>query len=292
MQTITETAVPAALETNLCHLPESFDSWLRSQFNAEFKAWEDAETPTPSSNWFRMYEWERNGAWDSDWYSVIFHKPTGKLVCYQLGTTRFADHPLRYCGFFGVHTPEVLELAQRELARMAGVAFAAEDQRRVEEPGPAEFKTYNEVPVVVTRVCKVSEKPYTIEPCTKCSGTGRYSRGGDCFSCDGKGRRERFGKAETKTRRCIEEGTKAVAVRPAEFWGQRYAGGYNQPSRDNTRVLVRLEDGKHVTLSLNALRLDREPATFEAKHAEHLPRCLSTVAGDDRWGILHGLRAW
>lgn len=52
------------------------------------------------------------------------------------------------------------------------------------------------------------------------------------------------------------------------FWtgtyGTFYRNGYNRPGRSNTRVGLRLPDGTRKFVSLDACRLDREPASDEA----------------------------
>lgn len=66
--------------------------------------------------------------------------------------------------------------------------------------------------------------------------------------------------------------TKANGVLPAGtvgevYWsgsrGTFYKRGYNQPNRSNTRVGLRLRDGRRVFVTLEACQLDREPLTEE-----------------------------
>ena len=74
--------------------------------------------------------------------------------------------------------------------------------------------------------------------------------------------------------------------------GTFYKDGYNRPDRDNSRALCKLESGEVVFLSLDALRLTREPITFESKLEDTTRWAANLSQRDERWAAPFGVRVF
>ena len=302
----TTTATPTTPATwtlqDWCDQPYTLEATLIRQLSDQHHAWLELpyEQRTISTEWVRFLEWEKNGPSDSDWFSVLLHVPTMTRLVTGTGTTRFAHHPSTYDGFFSRPTDDQLAWAREWLAKTMTAMLVAMDAREIAEPQPSAFRApqhtpWVDIPVVFSSPTSrpIEVRTYARRECAKCNGTGKFARGrssGDCYTCRGKGCEEQFGKTGVKTK--VAAGVKAVAVRPSEFWGTQYRNGYNQPDRDNTRVLVRLEDGRHVSAAVNLLSLDRAPIDPVAKLASMTAIAATTTPGDTRWALAFGTHVY
>ena len=277
--------------------PWTFERTVEHQLHTELMAWRVAGEQAPSTNWVRLLEWERNGPNDSDWYSVVMHRPSGHMFTVESGTTRFANALHVFTGFFAPLTDADLVAARKTWAEMSARYLCAVDKRECEEPQPHVFK---QVGVEVTLLRKANVEVRATEPCRKCNGSGRYTgrREGACFACDGLG--FKLAKKPSKgsdtpakpAKIKIEAGARATTLAPSEAWGTFYKGGYNRPDRNNSRALCKLESGEVVFLSLDALRLTREPITFESKLEDTTRWAANLSQRDERWAAPFGVRVF
>ena len=204
---------------------------------------------------------ERNGYDDSDYAAVVWHGDHAETVWYastRYVSTRRAtrDAP-----------PEVLAAYRDHLAAKSVAEVVAADTRRVAEPQPSDLTVGARV--TWTRDTKFQGK--AVAPCDRCQGEGCWvnpRNPGDrrpCFGCGGSGQNTGE-KLKTETGKPVWSKIAAGATGEVLSWrsfGRFYRNGYNRPGRENTTVQVRLDDGRVVPASLDALALAREPISAE-----------------------------
>lgn len=242
------------------------------QLETDVAAWlrRPSSQRAPSTAWLRCSE--------DDGRLVVYHVPSQRLVC------RVHRVP---AGFLGTPSGAQLNEARGALAVMVAKLFAEQDKARVEAPLPHLFTSFEDTPVITTIALELSLRTYSARPCLKCGASGSYN-GGRCYPCRGVGHEEQHGKvrneAGDKVRVRVPAGARAVAVRPAEC-GARVPRWHPAPTltRDNTRVLCRLESGEFVCIPLLALRLDRDPLSLEELVKEAVEIAATVGLDDARW---------
>lgn len=211
-------------------------------------------------------EWEHNGPDDSDWYVVVYDSEKNKLHRVCTGTTRFAN-ALPQKNPYPLPTPEITEKAKQILTDMAFEKFSNHENGRVSRPHPESLTEGMELRVTENFKCMIKENE--VSPCNKCNGTKQWINPRNsmdkrmCFACKGTGevksnftrKKNSEGKQEWHK---VSIGTIGKVIRWDTF-GTFYANGYNKPGRNNTTVILQLEDGREVKCILEKLRLNEEP---------------------------------
>ncbi len=192
-----------------------------------------------------MSEWEHNGRDDSDWYAVVYDSEKDTLYRVETGTTRFAN--ALHCGPpMENPTPEIMEKAKAANLKIALPGLLSYELRRVMEPYADLVKGTK---VRLLSECRIMEKTHS--SCQKCSGSGFWvnprneSDKRTCFACSGSGQ-VTGGKAkdENGKQKWIKLSQGMVGeVLDTQVWGTFYRNGYNRPCRENTRVLIKFDDG-------------------------------------------------
>lgn len=255
----TSTAALSAPHT-LMQLETAVAAWLR----------QPTDKRTPSTTWLRCCE--------DDGRTVVYHVPSRRLECLV--------HKVP-AGFLGRPSAVQLNEARGALAAMVATLFAAQDRQIVEAPPAKLFAEFKETSVLTTTELELSLRTYSRRPCIKCNTTGSY-QGGRCYPCRGVGHEEQHGKvrddAGDKVKVHVRAGTRAVAVRPAECLA-RTPRWQTPPAltRENSRVLCRLESGQFVCIPLVALRLDRAPRPATELVKETVEVAAQVMLDDERW---------
>ena len=250
------------------------DALLRLQLDTYAAAWQSkpSHQRLPSTVWLCCYSSSRTG------HTVLYHLPSRRLVCWQLRLS---------LEMFGRPSAAQLVEVQCALAVLVAKRFAEVERTTCLTPSPAVFDKFKDTSVITTMPLELSHRTYEFRLCLKCNATGSF-RGGRCYPCRGLGREEQHGKLRSESGAAIKllvpQGTRAVAVRPAEYVTKLPRWVTPPPmTRDNTRVLCRLATGQFVALPLDALRLDREPST-PAELVKDAAEIAATVElGDERW---------
>ena len=219
---------------------------------------------------YELDQWEHNSVNDSDWYSVVYDTETNELRRVETGTTRFAGDC--YIG------PAIKKEVPPEIRERATVALAALYFDYLKRNNAAHVATPEiDVLTVGTRVRVIAKtrsavKAFDLEPCIKCSGSGKWINprnaqdARECFACKGTGNhkanfRKVQGEYGKQVWNHIEAGTVGTVVGEVRSYGKFYRNGYNRPDRSNSTVAVKLDDGRELAIGCSKLRLDCEPLT-------------------------------
>jgi hypothetical protein len=242
---------------------------------------------------FKLCWWEDNGYHDSYFYGVYFDTEDGKLHSTGLGATAYGGG-IGFGSEFALPTPEVLELARKELAKEIFAQLRKVEDRDFFTPEPCNVKKGRTFRLLVPH----SFYPKGEGECPKCNGTGHWvhPRNSDdkrqCFCCKGTGLVAGKGAFLKGT-----DGKRVKVTLPAgavvtalfdrvNFFGTQYAKGYNRPHRFNTSVTVKHGDAL-VRVPLEKLRQDAEPAS----DAELMDRA-DELSYNHQYGAAYGCKAW
>lgn len=199
---------------------------------------------------------ERNGAWDSDFYAIVYDDDKDEIRSIEYGSTRYAGGP-RTSPYPWADEPTKAK-AERALARQLAPLLRMAEERRILEPYPLQEGSS----VALTEPHRSLQR--VTEPHQKCNGTGQWTNPRnpkdvrECFGCHGTGTwtsKERVKDAHGKQRyRTLPAGTTGTVL-SVQAYGQFYRNGYNRPNRFNTTVKLCLDDGTVCTVPNHKLRL-------------------------------------
>jgi len=188
-------------------------------------------------NKYRICWWECNGYDDSDWYGVYFDEADGQLHRIELGTTRAAC-AIGFSEEYLLPTPEIVERARKALVPRIYEGLRGAEHRDIFTPGPHNVEQGREFRLLEAH--------------------SFYLKANGGFAKDEKGKRVKV---------TLPAGTVVSSCKNgADFFGTRFAKGYNQPNRGNTTVytMVKVEKGwQHVRVPMDKLRQHAEPMTDE-----------------------------
>ena len=159
---------------------------------------------------------EYNGYEDSDFYAVYYDTVDGLIKNEEYGSTRGPSPRTAPASEYLKPTEEILPTIRKVWATAKAKQHKAFDDRRVLTPGPKE----------VSRGSKV------------------------VLLADGTWKDKKTGTVVT-----YKKGDKAEVFWVGQF-GQFYHNGYKQPNRGNTRLGLKLQDGRTLFLSMEKVQLD------------------------------------
>lgn len=196
---------------------------------------------------------ERNGYDDSDFIAVVWTGTEAVEILYA--STRFHStaSAVKDASF------SVIQAYQDWLNLHAEARAAAKKAARMASPEPNDL-------AVGVKVAWLRDSKFQVRaeaPCEKCKGEGCWinprnpSDRRPCFGCEGQGivqGSKQVGEDGKPIWNKVPRGTVGEVLDWSSF-GNFYRNGYNVTSRKNTSVKVRLEDGRRVSVTLDALRL-------------------------------------
>lgn len=228
---------------------------------------------------FLLVDYELNGRDDSDFMCIYYDDVTDTLHTHMYGTTRFAaatNFSISSDGISSITveseplmkpTLEAIEKARYKLSEFMFMGLVVAEERTVMEPNIASL--CEGLSLMLKE--KHRNQVKTLDPCRKCSGTGKWINPNNnqdqrkCFTCSGRGT---FKGAIKKTEAGkvvwfnFEVGTKGVAIDWKSF-GKFFSNGYNEKNAHNTTVQFRLENGNTINVPLYKLRLQRDCLSWE-----------------------------
>lgn len=242
---------------------------------------------------FKLCWWEDNGYHDSYFYGVYFDTEDGQLHHTGLGATAYGGG-IGFSSEFALPTPEVLELARRELAKHIFAVLRKAEDNDVLTPEPCNVKKGRAFRLLVPHSFYAKGDG----SCLKCDGSGHWMnpRNKDdvreCFACKGTG--VVHGKGDfvkdasgKRVKTTMPAGTVVTALFDrVNFFGTSYRNGYNHPHRFNSSVSVKFGDAL-VRVPLEKLRQDAEPASDAALMAR-----ADELSYNHQYGSAFGCKAW
>lgn len=223
---------------------------------------------TEETNNVVLQTWECNGAYDSDFYAVLFNTVSEELSVIMYDTTRFpsaGDTLARYRG------PTLVQAlaAQRVLSSKILAQLIEADRKDILEPQDVGVGTR----VVLLAPHKNQAKEHDTGACVKCEGTGLWVNPRNCadkrtcFACAGKG----IAKSNERKVKTIDgkpvwvkfdPGVKGKVVWSGTF-RTIYCNGYNKLGRSTISCKVLLDDGRTMSVPLEKLAIDRPLTSVE-----------------------------
>lgn len=228
---------------------------------------------------FLLADWEMNGHDDSDFMCAYYDDVSDTLKTHMYGTTRFATATTFGIDDNGVSsivvegeplmkpTLEAIEKARYKLSEFMFMGLVVAEERTVMEPNVSSLREGLSMMLKEKHRNQVK----TLDPCRKCSGTGKWINPKNdqdqrkCFTCDGRGTFKGAAK-KTEAGKVVwsnfEVGTKGV-VSNWKSHGVFYSNGYNQRDAHNTTIQIKLEDSREINVPLFKLRLAREALSWD-----------------------------
>ncbi len=250
------------------------------------------ETETASTTLVRLCDWERNGAYDSDWYVVLFDPSTLELSVQEYATTRFVTD-FSTLGKYPKPTQEQAESARKVLESRIFAQLVEADRKDTLEPQDVSVNAR----VVLSVAHKNQAKEHDTAPCMKCNGSGLWTnpRASEdkrtCFACAGKGiAKSNEHKVKTSDGKTawvkFDSGVRGKVVWSGTF-RTIYRNGYNKLDRSTLQCKVELDDGRTMSVPLSKLALDRPLAS-----TEELKKRAYYLSQDLQFGALFPYYTW
>lgn len=210
---------------------------------------------------YKMYEWEKNGSYDSDWYAIIYDSEKNKLFIKQTGTTSFADslpNDVIYENSNNEWVKIKLFKPDENIINLAWKCLVEAKFNYLKNNYIYKLNNFSLEEFGVNKDVYLREshknKDKETLACIKCNGSGLWNNKGKCFSCNGIGF---LFKNKNNKWKFIEAGTKGKILEISR-WGSFYSNGYKKPNLSNSIAKIKLDNGDIFNVPLKKLGIERK----------------------------------